>query len=108
MRILRFLPRFRLAYRQMETLASRQRWSRTEIESWQLERLNGIWAHAIAHVPYYRALAARDRLPGRFASLAEFQATLPILPRSEIKVRPADFLSEKPAPGSWHVSSGTT
>ena len=108
MTLLRLLPRFRRAYREMDTLAARERWSRVEVDAWQLERLNAVWAHAAAHVPHYRHLAGRLRLPGRFASLDEFRTTVPVLARSAIKHDPRPFLSERPTPGSWHVSSGST
>ena len=108
MRLLRLLPRFRKAYRELDTLAARENWSRAEIETWQLERLNAVWCHAVAHVPHYRRLAARLGLPARFTSLPEFSAAVPVLPRSEFKARPLDFLSERAAAGDWHVSSGST
>jgi phenylacetate-CoA ligase len=106
--LLRWLPRFRQAYREMETLAARERWSREEIEGWQLERLNGVWAHAVTHVPHYRQLAADLHLPDRFTSLEEYSAAVPILPRATLKENPRPFLSEAPRPGGWHVSSGST
>jgi phenylacetate-CoA ligase len=108
MRLLRLLPRFRHAYRELDLLAAREGWSRAEVEAWQLQRLNAVWEQARAHVPYYRDLAVRLGLPESFASLAEFQAAVPVLPRPEIKARPRDFLSERAAPGAWHVSSGST
>ncbi len=66
MTLLRLLPRFRKAYREMNVLAARERWSRGEVEAWQLERLNAVWKHAVAHVPHYRQLIARLNLPPRF------------------------------------------
>lgn len=106
MALLRLLPRFRDAYRVIDALAAREEWSRGEIETWQLERLNAIWAHARVHVPYYRAVA--DRLPPRFASLAEYSAAIPPLLRARLKDRPEVLLSDRPAPGEWHTSSGST
>jgi phenylacetate-CoA ligase len=108
MRLLRLLPRFRAAYRELETLAARERWSRSAIEGWQLERLNAVWRHAIAHVPHYRRVARRLTLPDRFGSLGEYQAAVPVLSRAELKAEHRDFLSERPAPGGWHISSGST
>lgn len=108
MNLLRLLPRFAKAYRELDTLAARESWSRCEIESWQLDRLNAIWSHAVDHVPYYRRFAADRRLPARFSSLEEFQSALPVLPRAEFKTRSTEFLSDSPAPGAWHVSSGSS
>jgi hypothetical protein len=62
MKVLRFLPRFRKAYRSLETYAARESWSREAIESYQLERLNALWEHAVAHVPYYRAFRSSNRV----------------------------------------------
>ena len=64
-KLLGFLPRFRQAYRELAALEARERWSRVEIDSWQLDRLNVLWQHAVACVPYYRQLAASIRLPAR-------------------------------------------
>jgi phenylacetate-CoA ligase len=108
MTLLRLLPRFRKAYRALEDLAARERWSRGEIEAWQLERLNAVWRHATAHVPHYRRLRDQRDLPDRFASLDEFTAAVPLLPRSTIKEDPRAFLSERAGRGDWHVSSGST
>ena len=108
MTLLRLLPRFRRAYREMGDLAARESWSRGELGVWQLERLNALWKHAAAHVPHYRQLTARLRLPDRFTSLDEFRAAVPVLPRSAIKENPRPFLSERPSSGGWHVSSGST
>ena len=77
MRLMRYLPRFRRAYQKLETLAAREGWSRPEIEAFQLDRLNAVWQDAIAHVPYYRHLAAEQDLPPRFSSLAEFRSVVP-------------------------------
>lgn len=108
MTCLRLLPRFRRAHRELEVLALRERWSRSEIEAWQLERLNAVWRHAVSHVTHYRELAGRGALPSRFSSLSEFQALVPILPRSALKNHPGRFVSDQAAPGAWHVSSGST
>ncbi len=60
---LQLFPRFRAAQRAMAELEAREQWSRNDIEAWQLERLNELWAHAIQYVPYYRQLAITNRLP---------------------------------------------
>jgi phenylacetate-CoA ligase len=89
-------------------LEAREKWSRADIEAFQLERLNRVWQHATAHVPYYRKLQAMTRLPPRFASVADFQTVLPILPKESVRARGRDFLSERASPGSWDFSSGST
>lgn len=108
MRLLRFLPRFQKAYRAIETLQQRESWSRSQIEAFQLERVNALWQHAIAHVPYYRNLANDQRLPARFGSLAEFRALVPVLPKAAVRTTRAAFLSERAQRGRWHATSGST
>lgn len=108
MKLLRLLPRFRAAYRQLDALAERETWPRERIEALQLERLNSVWRHAIAHVPHYRGLRNRLDLPDEFGSLQEFTATVPVLTKPEHRERTASFLSERPARGKWRLTSGST
>jgi phenylacetate-coenzyme A ligase PaaK-like adenylate-forming protein len=108
MRLMRFLPRFQQAYRALDTLAMREAWSRQEIESFQLDRLNTVWQHAIAQVPYYRQLATQSGLPPRFSSLSEFRATVPILSKTDVRDQPRSFLSKQAKRGRWQRTSGST
>ena len=108
MKLMRYLPRFRRAYQELETLAVRESWSRSEIEAFQLDRLNAVWKDAIAHVPYYRHLAAEQDLPPRFSSLAEFRSVVPVLPKSAVRSQPRAFLSERAHRGHWEYTSGST
>ena len=108
MRVLRHLPRFRRAYRQMETLAAHEAWSRATIEAFQLERINSVWHHAAAHVPYYRSLRRECGLPARFSSLDEYRQRMPVLERFTVRDRHAEFLSERRRPGAWKRTGGST
>ncbi len=108
MKLLRHLPRFRRAQRALAELAAREQWPRGDIEQWQLERLNSIWKHAIAHVPYYRRLRAADNLPTQFENLEEFRASVPVLSRERVKASPTQFRSERPQRGKWRYSGGST
>src|SRR5947209_19701018 len=108
MRLLKYLPRFRRAYRELDTLAQRERWLRAEIEAFQLERLNILWQHATAHVPYYRHLAETTGLPLRFGSLSEFRATVPLLQRATVKSQQRALLSECARRGKWVRTGGST
>ncbi len=108
MKLARHLPRFRRAYQALGELAAREQWSRTEIERFQLERINDQWRHAIVHVPYYRNLAARESLPQSFDSLADFSQQVPILKKAEVNANSEDFLSDQRAEGSWHRTGGST
>jgi phenylacetate-CoA ligase len=107
MNLLSLLPRFRAAYRALRELEGRESWSRTEIETFQLERLNAVWSHAIAHVPYYRTLHASG-MPERFASLDEYRSVVPVLPKEGVRDWPKEFFSEQPQRGRWMRTGGST
>lgn len=108
MTILRLLPRFRRAYASLHTLAARETWSHASIQAFQLERLNALWRHAVSHVEYYRALAARLQLPRKFASLEEFRSTVPVLAKSTVRDEPHALLSAHAESGAWRQTSGST
>lgn len=108
MHALTLLPRFREAKRAMDVLASRERWPRGDIEAFQLDRLNRVWAHAARHVPHYRDLSRLRRLPTQFTSLAEFSALVPVLEKSVLRQTPLAIQSERPDPGRWRYTGGST
>lgn len=108
MKLLRRLPRFQQAYRELDTLAQRERWSRNAIEEFQLERLNRLWQHAIRHVPYYRNQRQHSNLPLKFSSLAEFRSLVPVLPKQQVRCHPQDFLSRQAGRGDWQYTGGST
>src|SRR5437660_159991 len=108
MKLMRFLPRFRRAYRELAELEARENWSRSEVEEHQFGRLNAVWSHAISFVPHYRHLAAAKALPPRFGSLDEFRALVPLLHRTEVRDRPLDFFSARAERGSWTRTGGST
>lgn len=108
MKLLRYLPRFQKAYRALGAMAQREQWGRAEIEGYQLERLNRLWRHAIAHVPYYRDLRRAQSLPVCFESLSAFQQSVPLLSKAPVQEKPMAFLSEQREPGHWAFTSGST
>lgn len=107
-KLLRRLPRFRQAYRSLPELAEREQWSRSDIDCFQLERLNAVWSHAVLHVPYYRDLRAAADLPTRFTSLEDFRAAVPVLPRQNVQADPTRFCSVEATAGRWQISGGST
>lgn len=108
MKLLRHLPRFRQAYLELPILARRESWSREQIETFQLERLNRVWQVARSSTAYYGRLAAAHRLPERFASLTEYQARMPALHKPTLQANRLDLLAARPGPGSWRVTGGST
>lgn len=107
MSIVRYLQRFRRARAELAALEERERWPRERIEAYQLARLNELWAHAIANVPYYREMRVQSGLPERFADLTEFRARVPILPSDLVRDDPAALLSECAGRGTWERTSGS-
>lgn len=105
---LQYTPQFRSVYREIAELEAREAWSRTELEAYQLDRLNALWGHAVAHVPYYRALRAARGLPAKFASPGEFAAAVPVLAKETLRDRAAEFRSEAADRGGWIRTSGST
>ncbi len=101
-------PRFRRAYASLAELAEREAWSRTQIETHQLGRLNDLWRHAVRHVAYYRELARTSDLPPHFHDLEEFRTLVPILSKPFVRANGHRLLSEKPRPGEWKYTSGST
>jgi phenylacetate-CoA ligase len=108
MPLVRCLPRFIRANQMLPILAERECWSRQQIEAFQVKRLNEVWQHALTHVPYYRELRAKSKLPPQFGSLAEFQAAVPTLGKDAVRAEPKRFLSDRPRHGSWRRTGGST
>ena len=108
MTLVRYLPRFRRAYRALAELEAREHWSRTQIESYQLECINQQWQHATRHVPYFREFASESSLPTRFESLQQFTQLIPVTEKSLLVARNEDFLSEQRTAGGWHRTGGST
>jgi phenylacetate-CoA ligase len=104
----RLLPRFRRAARAIEVLEQHESWTRAQIEACQIEKLNELWSHAVAHVPYYRRLARECVLPAKFVSIAEFSHTVPLLPRLDVRNDSKEFLSARARPGVWKCTSGSS
>ncbi len=105
---LALLPRFRGLNRKLAELEARERWPRDAVERLQLERLNRLWRHARSHVAHYRELADQRSLPVSFESLDAFRGAIPLLDKSTVREAPRRFLSDRPSPGRWHRTGGST
>lgn len=108
MTVLNIIPRFRAARASIQTLESREQWSRGDIEAFQLEKINLLWKLAKRNSAYYSRLANEKTLPEQFRSLSEFSATMPILDKSLVRSSPELFLSKKMQPGQWQRTGGST
>ncbi|MEL6897580.1 MAG: hypothetical protein AAFP90_15870 [Planctomycetota bacterium] len=104
MNIIRFLPRFREISAALQQYEQRESWTQSDLQEYQLERINTVWTHARCNVPYYRNL----QLPDAFASLSEYSHLMPVLKKATVRDQPDQFLSRQAAAGSWHRSGGST
>lgn len=103
-----WLPRLRrqfaAAQARREAIASL---SDDEQQHRQLISLQAVWADASTQVPHYLKLIASDQAPPVIRSWDEF-ATLPILRRSHLQDRPADFLRPSGPPAGITKTAGST
>jgi phenylacetate-CoA ligase len=108
MTLARKLPRFQQAYRELARLEQREKWSRSEIETYQLERVNALWRTACENTPHYRELREQRALPTSFRSLNEYYASVPIVTKDEMRQKPDAFCSEIKQRGEWVFTGGST
>lgn len=92
----------------MAELESRERWSRAEVEAYQLERVNVLWARATRTVPFYHDLSRQLGLPERFRGLDEYCSLVPPLTKEIVQNQPRRFLSSEAGPGGWRRTGGST
>lgn len=108
MPLLRYLPWFRNAAQALPRLEAREQWSRTEIETYQLERVNATWQVARRWVPYYRQLVSEHSLPPTWRSLEEYQNQMPVLSRVRMQSCSRQVLSDRAEGGHWSRTGGST
>lgn len=78
-------------------LMGSDRWSREELEAYQLKRLRALVEHAYRNVPYYRELFAREGVhPSDMTSLSSLKR-IPHLDRETVARRYADLTSSDAA-----------
>lgn len=106
MQILKLHPFFRKALHVMNILEEHEQWSRSDLTSLQLERINQVWHHAINHVPYYAKLFREHDLPREFHSVDEYVSSVPILEKAT--VRSGAVFSQRANPGRWYHTGGST
>src|SRR5687767_13200934 len=80
--------------------------STAEIERYQLERLNGLWRHAVDGLPHYQQLAAERSLPAQFGSIAEYRQCVPPLTRAAVQQHAA--ACSWPHPDRFRTTGGST
>jgi phenylacetate-CoA ligase len=88
----RFGPVFESRLRQ---LVESEKWSASEIEAYQNEKLRALVRHAYRHVPYYRnRWRALGISPDDIRSRADLDK-LPILTKEDLRQHAEEFISEK-------------
>ena len=77
------------------------------LDRYQLDRLNAVWAEAVANVPFYSFWKEKHNLPDRINSFADY-AQWPILKKTDLQAH-ADLLVRKTARRSnASVTGGST
>ena len=88
-----------------------EKWSRDELEAYQLKKLQEITDYAFAHVPYYREAYSKVGFkPGDIKSLDDFKK-LPPLEKETLRQNPAEYFTSDEAPKlavSYVKTSGST
>jgi phenylacetate-CoA ligase len=88
-----FRPGQRETQRYLRQLERMQWWSRSELEAWQLDKIQELVKYAYTHVPYYRERYRQEGVhPEDIKSLKDFQA-LPILTTEDINSNLQAFVS---------------
>jgi phenylacetate-coenzyme A ligase PaaK-like adenylate-forming protein len=80
----------------------------SEIERYQLERLNALWRRACEGLPHYRQLAAERSLPTEFRTLAEYRDSVPPLTRAIVQEHIASCSWSRPRPDRMRITGGST
>lgn len=73
----------------------------------QLAAIAKTWADAVADVPYYAELVARNDAPSSIATWQDL-ATLPVLTRQILQEHAADFVRRSGPPASFMTTAGST
>lgn len=108
MNVLRYLPRFRKAYQAIEALNQVQSWTTDQIQAHQLAQVNQLWRRAVRESTYYRDLQNQLGLDRDFKSLAEYQHSIPILEKHQVRDHPEQFISSQRQNGRWQRTGGST
>jgi phenylacetate-CoA ligase len=90
-------------------LAETERWSRTELEAMQLERLQQLLNHSYENVPYYRRIFEERRLkPADIHSLSDLPL-LPVLTRKDVRANLQQLVARNVSPDKlYYVMTGGT
>lgn len=73
----------------------------------QLRALSGIWADAVADIPYYRALVANGQAPAQVRSWSDVQR-IPPLTRQILQDQAAQFTRRSRTPDGFAYTAGST
>lgn len=81
--------------------------SQEDLDAYQLQQLNEVWADAVENVPFYKWWKEKHKLPDRIVSLEDY-AKWPVLKKSDLQAHP-ELLRRKTA-RKFHTSctSGAT
>ncbi len=102
------VPRFRGLDGEMNQRSQFNELTPTERNAFRLRRLNQRWRTATQSTRYYSELSRRLKLPDQFASLEEFQATVPRTPNDAVRPDPEAFKIPGRQRGKWMLTGGST
>ena len=104
-----FLAR-RIGFHFKEAESRRQALSSISADEWvarQLASLKTVWADAVVDIPYYRSLVQSGAAPPAIGSFDDLRR-IPVLTRSILQQRAAEFLRDSGAPQSFSKTAGST
>ena len=81
--------------------------SANDRDSYQLEKLNEVWQHAIQNVPFYKMWKEKHALPDKIVSFEEY-SKWPILKKSDLQQYAELLKWESGTPIHWSVTGGAT
>lgn len=83
------------------------KYSKEEIEVYQLQQFNKKWKSISQHVPFYKRLVEQNELPTYFSTIDEFYQ-LPIVNRERISSDIYSFTNQEKKADSWGTTGGST
>lgn len=102
------IPRFRCLAEEMNSRNHFYGLTYKDRQELRLARLNEAWRDARRYSGYYSELSRRLSLPDRFASLHEFQASVPRTTKNSVKLNPKAFRTGARERGKWMLTGGST
>ncbi len=94
----------------IDEISAHDRWSRDELQEYQLRKLRGMIIHAACHVPYYRNLFRAHGIDPASIRMPDDLSKLPLLEKATARTQERNLVDERMAGSGLVVlhTSGTT